>query len=394
MQISDRMSNLKPSAIREMLKVTSDPAMISFAAGNPSAELFPIRELAELTAEIYAQQPATALQYSVTEGYGPLRELTAKRIREKYGIGTPDDDLFIVSGGQQGIDLATKCLVNEGDVVICENPSFIGALNAFRSYGARLIGVPVDADGMDVDAIEAILKREARVKMIYVIPTFQNPTGAVMSLERRKRLLELAEQYDVLIAEDSPYFELSFDGTVMPTIKSMDTSGHVLYLGSYSKVIAPGIRVGFACGPSWLISKMVVAKQVSDVHTNMLSMMVVARYLERYNIDEHIKDCRAMYKAKSALMVSKIREHFDARVQFIEPRGGLFIWCWLPEGKPSSELCVALQAHKVAVVPGMTFDVNEDPANTGFRLNFSVPSMEQIERGIALLGEGIRGYLG
>jgi 2-aminoadipate transaminase len=386
------MQNLKPSAIREMLKVTADPSVISFSAGNPSAELFPVEKLAEITASIYAREAATALQYSITEGYGPLRELTKQRYR-KYGIGTDEDDLIICSGGQQGIDLAVKCLVNEGDTIICENPSFIGALNTFRSYNAKLVGIPMDRDGMDISALEDALRREKNVRLIYTIPTFQNPAGVTMCMERRKKLLELAEKYDVIILEDSPYFELSFSGEIIKPIKTLDTSGHVVYLGSFSKIIAPGIRIGFVCGPKWLVSKMTVAKQIADVHTNMVFMMVVAKMLESYDMDAHIAKCRDLYSRKCALMLGEMDKLFDKRVSYTKPEGGLFLWCDLPEGYPSLPMCALAQKRKVAVVPGMTFDVNESTENRGFRLNFSVPTPEQIKTGIGRVAQSITDYL-
>lgn len=391
--ISDRMSGLKPSAIREMLKVTADPSIISFAAGNPSSEAFPHEELGEVIAGIFSADPSGALQYSITEGFAPLRKLTADRLKNKYGIGTEDDDLIITSGGQQGIDLMVKCLVNEGDCVICENPSFIGALNSFRSYGANIIGIPMDNDGMDIDALERALKSNSRVKLIYTIPTFQNPTGITMSEEKRMKLLELAVRYDVMVLEDSPYFELAYDGKIETPIKTADTTGHVMYVGSYSKVIAPGIRIGFACGPKWLISTMTVAKQVSDVHTNGVFMTAVAKYLEKYDLDAHIERCRSLYIRKRDLMLRKIDECIDPQVRFTRPGGGLFIWGELPDGFASAPLCETLKSYKVAIVPGPTFDTREDIASRGFRLNFSVPSEEQIIRGIELLGSGIRNYL-
>lgn len=391
-EISKRMAALKPSAIREILKVTADPSFISFSAGNPSSELFPVKELASITAEIYEKEASKALQYSVTEGYGPLRELTRERYG-KYGIGRDDDDTIIVSGAQQGIDLATKCLVNEGDAVLCENPSFIGALNAFRSYNARLIGVPVDGEGMDTGAVEEALKREENIKLIYTIPTFQNPTGTAMSIGRRKRLLELAEKYDVMILEDSPYFELAFSGKICPPIKSFDTTGRVIYVGSYSKIVTPGIRVGFVTAPKWLVSKMTVAKQVSDVHTNMMFMMVVARLLETCDMDKHIESCRRIYSSKCAYMLENMDKMFDKSVTYTRPEGGLFIWADLPEGYAGLPLCAIARRHKVAIVPGTAFDVNESAENRGFRMNFSVPTMEQIEKGIKLVADSIEEYL-
>ena len=296
--ISNRMANLNPSAIREMLKLAS-PDMISFTAGNPSADTFPQEELKEAIQEILTNQPALALQYSVTEGYAPLIEITKERLATKYNIPV-DSEMIITSGAQQAIDLAAKCLLNSGDVVICETPSFIGALNAFRSYGARLEGVPVDDDGMIVDAVEDILKREKRVKLIYTIPTFQNPTGTTMPMERRKKLLELAIKYNVLLLEDNPYFELSFSGEIMPPIKTMDFDDNVLYVGSYSKIISPGIRVGYALGPKSLLSKMTVSKQSNDVHTTML-MMAVEKMLRTFDFDSHINRCRSYISARLSL---------------------------------------------------------------------------------------------
>lgn len=389
--ISDRMSNLKPSAIREILKMAS-PDIISFTAGNPSADTFPDRELAEAIQYIMTNKPAEALQYTITEGYAPLIEKTKARLKSRFNIPV-GGEMIITSGGQQGIELAAKCLLNSGDVVICENPSFIGALNAFRSYGARLAGVPVDDEGMVVDAVEEILKREKKVKLIYTIPTFQNPSGTTMSMVRRKRLLELAVKYDVMLLEDSPYFELSFSGEITPPIKTMDGEDNVLYVGSYSKIITPGIRLGFALGPKWLLSKMTVAKQASDVHTTMLIMMAVDRMLETYDLEGHIVKCRELYRRKGNLMISEMEKRLDKRVKFTRPAGGLFIWGTLPEGYPSLELCSITQRHKLAIVPGMAFETTEDPLSRGFRLNYSVPSEEQIIKGVALLSESIDEYL-
>jgi 2-aminoadipate transaminase len=386
------MSNLKPSAIREILKMAS-PDVISFTAGNPSAETFPDRELAEAIAYILASKPAEALQYTITEGYAPLIARTKDRLAGRYGIPV-GGEMIITSGAQQGIELAAKCLLNSGDAVICENPSFIGALNAFRSYGARLLGVPVDDEGMSVDAVEELLKRDGRVKMIYAIPPFQNPTGATMSRKRRERLLELAIRHDVMLLEDSPYFELAFSGDIAPPIKTMDEEDNVLYIGSYSKIISPGIRLGYALGPKWLLSKMTVAKQASDVHTTMLIMMAVDRLLDSFDLEGHIARCRELYRRKGSLMIAELDRRMDKRVRFTRPGGGLFIWGTLPENCPSLELCAIAQRHKLAIVPGMAFETTEDPASRGFRLNFSVPTDEQIVKGVALLAESVDEYLG
>ena len=321
------------------------------------------------------------MQYGITEGYMPLRELTAKRLKDKYQVGTADDSLIITSGGQQAIELFTKVMVNEGDVVLCENPSFIGALNAFRSYNAKLVGVASDDGGMKMDALEHALKTEKNVKFIYIIPTFQNPSGRTLSLERRKTLLSLASKYSVMILEDNPYFELRYSGEYVPPLKSLDKEGLVLYAGSYSKILSPGMRMGFACGPKPVIDKMVVAKQVSDVHTNQFFCMLVAEYLKTCDLDQHIEDIRSLYRAKRDLMLSELDRSFDKRVSYTRPDGGIFLWCSLPNGSDGAALCRLFSEKKVAAVPGSTFMVDEHAVCPAIRLNLSMPSSEQIKKG-------------
>lgn len=390
MKISDRMQSMNPSAVREILKVSAD---ISFSAGNPSPDTFPAGELATLADEIFRDEYAVALQYGLTEGYGPLRDATRKRMSDKYGIGCDTDDIIITSGGQQAIDLATKCLTNEGDTVICENPSFVGALNDFRSNNTRLVGVPVKEDGMDLAMLERALDANDNVKLIYTIPTFQNPSGVTMSLENRERMYNIAVERDIMIIEDSPYFELRYSGEYVPSIKSLDKTGHVIFAGSYSKIISPGMRVGFAIAPQELISKMTVAKQCQDVHSNLFFMMLVNKYLERYDIDRHILQCCELYSHKRDLMIQSLEKNMPDCISFTRPDGGLFIWGELPEGYSGTELCKYTARRSLAIVPGMAFDPSEDRANRGFRLNFSVPTDEQILLGIRLLGESIAEYL-
>ncbi len=390
---SDRMKTLKPSTIREMLKYTSDPTVISLAGGNPSADLFPAKELHEAAKDVLENSAAVALQYGITEGYPPLIKLIRERHKTKYGIDTPGDEILITHGGQQVIDLATKCLVNEGDTVISENPSFIGALNTFRSFRANIVGIPMDYEGMRIDLLEKALKTEKNVKLIYTIPTFQNPMGVTMSGERRKRLYELAVQYNIPVIEDSPYFELSYSGPPVTPIKAMDTTGHIIYAGSFSKVISPGIRLGYAIAPAELIAKMTVAKQGEDVCTNQFFMVAIAKYLEKYSLDEHIQECISAYRKKRDYMLECIDKYFDKRVAHTEPGGGLFIWCDLPEGCSGTELWKFALERKVACVPGATFDVKADPSNRGFRLNFSLPTMEEIDNGCRIMGECLKEFL-
>jgi 2-aminoadipate transaminase len=392
LKISNRMSHLQPSAIREILKVTANPDVISFAAGNPAAETFPVKELQILAQEILETQGQFALQYGITEGYTPLREQTKERLLKKYHVFHSFDDVLILSGGQQGIDLVSKCLLNEGDTVLCESYSFIGALNTFRSYGARLVPIPSQGEGMDLEALEHILKTKQKVKLIYTIPTFQNPMGTTIPEAQRKQLYELAVKYDVMIAEDSPYFELRYSGTPVPAIKTFDKTGHVIYLGSYSKVVAPGIRVGFLCAQADLVSKLVVAKQCSDVHTPLLTQMLVSSYLERYSLDEHIADCCSIYKEKRDVMIRAMENSFPDTVSFTRPEGGLFLWCTLPEQVSGTEFCLSASKQGVSCVPGGTFDPNNNPDCPCFRVNFSLPTKEQIERGVAILAQCMQAW--
>ena len=397
---SDKLAALKPSAIREIFKSLADPTIISFAAGNPAAESFPTEALAALSADIFEKSAATALQYGMTEGYIPLREAIAKRQREVFGIGCSvangdayNDSTIVVSGGQQGIELACKALCNEGDVVICENPSFIGALNAFRSCGAKTVGVEMGEDGIDPDALEQAIKANPNAKLLYLIPTFQNPTGITTSAEKRRRIYEIAKKYSLPILEDNPYGELRFKGEEVPTIKSMDTEGLVIYCSSFSKILSAGMRVGFVIGPEEIVTKMVVAKQSEDVHTNLFFQMLCHRFVTECDLDAHIQSIRALYRRKCDLMLGELEKHLPKVVTFTRPEGGLFIWCTLPEGTDMNAFVKSALAKKVAVVPGSTFNCDTTAPSLSFRLNYSTPTDEQIVTGVARLGEALREFL-
>ena len=390
---SDKLAALKPSAIREIFKSLADPTIISFAAGNPAAESFPVEALATLSAEIFKESADKALQYGMTEGYPPLREEIAKRQKEVFGIGKAGDATIVVSGGQQGIELACKALCNEGDVVLCENPSFIGALNAFRSNGARTVGVPMSEDGIDPDALEQAIKANPRTKLIYLIPTFQNPTGITTSLEKRRRVLEIAKRYSLPILEDNPYGELRFAGEEIPTLKSMDEDGLVIYCSSFSKILSAGMRVGFVIGPEAIVSKMVVAKQSEDVHTNLFFQMLCHRFVTTCDLDAHIKKIRTLYRRKCDLMLAELEKNLPAAVTFTRPEGGLFIWCTLPEGADMNAFVKRAIEKKVAVVPGTTFNCDTTAPSNSFRLNYSTPTDEQIIEGCKRLGEAAREFL-
>ena len=386
-RISDKLKSLAPSAIREIFKSLTDPEIIAFAAGNPAAESFPVDFIREACSDILTNAPITALQYNITEGYPALRSATARRLSDVYGIGRDFDDTVIVSGGQQGLELACKTMCNEGDVIISENPSFIGALNSFRSNGAKIVGVDMDDDGMNIEKLEAALRENPNAKLIYVIPTFQNPMGITTSLEKRKAIYALAKQYNVLILEDNPYGELRFSGENVPAIKSMDEDGIVIYCGSYSKVLSSGLRLGFVCAPKPVLSKMIVAKQGEDVHTNALAQMVCERFVTSDLFEPHLDSVRALYRRKCQLMLDEMDSCFPKAVRYTRPEGGLFLWCTLPEGVDTGELVQAALARKVAVVPGVAFNCDASAPSPCIRLNYSTPSDEQIVRGIRILGE-------
>ncbi len=393
-KFSTKLASLKPSAIREIFKSLSDPTIISFAAGNPAAESFPVDELARLSADIFANTPIAALQYSLTEGYPPLRRAVAERLAKKFSIGSKNDMTCIVSGGNQGIELACKVLCNEGDAVICEEPSFIGALNAFRSNGARTVGVPLHGDGIDPDELDAVLSHEPKAKMLYLIPTFQNPCGITTSLEKRKRIYEVALRHGVMIFEDNPYGELRFAGEDVPTLKSMDTEGIVIYCSSFSKILSAGMRVGYVTAPEPVMQKMVVAKQVEDVHTNIFFQMLCYRYMSECDLDGHIDDIRAIYRHKCGLMLQCLERELPRSVEFTRPCGGLFVWCTLPENIPEGVdmngfVQKALE-KKVAVVPGSAFLCDPDGSSRSFRLNYSTPSDDDIREGCIRLGAAAR----
>lgn len=383
---SSSVAGLKPSAIREILKFTSVPGYIPFAAGNPAPEALPTDAVAEITADIMRQNPIAALQYSVTEGYTPLRDYLKKYMKEKHNVGTDCDELIITSGAQQVMNLTAMVLCNTGDTVICENPSFIGSLNAFRSFGLNLVGVDMESDGMNIEKLEEALKNNPKAKFIYTIPTFQNPSGVCMSLEKRKAVYELAKKYNIVILEDNPYSDTRFAGEELPTIKSFDTEGLVIYAGTFSKVISPGLRVGYAIAPKEIISKMVVCKQTSDVHTSILSQMVCHKFMTEYDYEGHLDKNREVYRKKCQLMTDLLDKHLGSKVSYIKPEGGLFIWVKLPDCVDMTAFCTKAVENKVATVPGTAFTANQSDISHCFRINYSTPTDEQIIKGVEILG--------
>ena len=391
---SDRVQALKPSAIREIFKYAADPEVVSLSAGNPSPEAFPIEEIKEISSRLLEENPIGVLQYSVTEGYPQLRETLKEYMKSHHNIGRNFDDILITTGAQQIMDLATKSLVNEGDVVITEAPSFIGSLNTFRSYNAKLVGVKIDDDGMNMEELEKALQTHKNARFIYTIPNFQNPSGITMSLEKRKKMYELAKKYNVLILEDNPYGDLRYSGEYIPCIKSFDEDGIVLYAGSMSKVISPGIRVAYVIAPKPIFQKMVVCKQGNDVHTNIWSQMVCNELITKYGFDAHLEKLRNLYRKKAQFMMDLMDKYLvPMGITYAKITGGLFTMCTLPDYVDMQEFCKDAIKNKVCVVPGNAFLTDESEECHTFRVNFSTPTDEQLEKGIKLLAKTAEKYI-
>lgn len=385
--LSSKFASLKPSAVREILKVTNEPGMIAFAGGSPDTAAFPCEEVKKISAEILSENPVSALVYGVSEGYEPLRKTVKEWLKRRENVGSDDDVVIITAGGTQVMDITTRVLTSEGDTVICEEPSFIGSLNCFRSHGCKLAGVPIDEDGMNMEALERVIKENPGAKFIYTIPNFQNPGGTTMSLEKRKRMYELALQNDLVILEDNPYGNLRVAGVDVPAVKSLDTEGIVFYAGSFSKILAPGIRVAYAVIPKKAAGAFTIGKQVSDVHTGVLNQMIVSRWFDEYDVDKHIENIRKIYRRKLNLMCDCLDKYCGGFINYVRPHGGLFIWAKLPDEVDMLKYVNALLERKVAVVPGSAFMTDDTAPCSYIRLNFSTPSDDDIVKGVKIMGE-------
>lgn len=384
---ADRVKPMKGSAIREMFKRMADPEIISLAGGNPASELFPADELSKIAGKILMTSPTVALQYGTTDGYPKMKDCAIARAKEA-GAYNEGDGVLIMTGANQGIDLTAKAIINKGDKIIVESPSFIGSLNAFRTYECELVGVDVEADGMDISKLEEALKANSDAKLLYTIPTFQNPTGTTMSLEKRKKVLELSSEYDLLIMEDNPYGDLRFRGEDLPTLKSLDTEGRVIYCGSFSKILSPGMRLGYVIGPPKLLEKVEMLKQVNDVHTPMLTQMMCVQFMKKYDINKYIAKNRKLYKEKCDTMISAMEEYFPkGKVEWTVPEGGIFLWCTCPTITDVSVVVNKALEKKVAIVPGSNFAIDQSLPSNKFRLNFSSASKSDITEAIKRLGE-------
>jgi len=382
--IADRMRNMKPSIIREILKQMSDPTLISFAGGNPAADSFPADDIAAFSEELLRTQPAAVLQYSVSEGVPSVREAVRAFANRRGVLAHENDELLMVSGSQQILDFTTKCLCNEGDTVAVEDPAFLGAYNAFRSNGARLVGVPMEADGVDLAALEAVFAAPDKPRFFYCIPNFQNPTGRTMSAEKRRAVYALSVRYGVPILEDDPYGELRIAGEPVPPIKSLDTEGAVIYAASFSKILCPGMRLAYCLCDRSLAGRFVVAKQCADVHSNVWAQRVCEAMLTRTDMDAHIREICALYRRKARRMMENL-DKLCPEITYIAPEGGMFLWASLPEGVDMPEFVQRCLARKLALVPGNAFAVDEAKPCQSFRMNFSTPTLDQIDKGVSVM---------
>lgn len=383
-----RVQFAKVSEIREILKVTERPEVISFAGGLPAPELFPVEEMRIVFDAVLREYGSKALQYATTEGYSPLRELVAVRMNQ-LGIHAKAQDILIIAGSQQGLDLTAKIFLDEGDAVICESPTYLSAISAFRTFLPRYVEIEMDEDGMMTDELEQALNSNPGAKFIYTVPDFQNPTGRTMSLERRKRIVELANKYNIVIIEDNPYGDLRFDGVKLPPIKSFDTEGRVVYHSTFSKILVPGLRVGWICAAPEILNKYVLFKQGTDLHTNTVSQFAIAQFLKTFNFEAHVEKIRKVYKERRTLMIDTIKKEFPKEVKHTFPEGGVFLWVELPSHLNARDLLVKCLEKNVAFVPGGSFFPNSNRENT-LRLNFSNSTEDKIVEGIKRIAEVLR----
>jgi len=392
---AQRTQRMGSSAIRELLKYTEKPDIISFAGGLPATDVFPVAELNAACDRVLREQGAMALQYSTTEGYLPLREMIARH-SARYGIKITPENVLITSGSQQALDLLGKILIDPGDRILVESPTYLAAIQAWNAYGAEFITVPMDDDGMNTDYLEEALR--AGPKFIYVLPNFQNPTGVTLSLERRRKLFELADQYGVPIVEDDPYGQLRYEGEHLPSIVVLDSQfrddgtpcyrGNVIYLSTFSKTLAPGLRLGWVVAPPEVIGKLVQAKQGADLHTATFNQVVAYEVSRGGFLDRHIHTICDVYGERRDLMLAAMDRDFPAEVNWTHPQGGLFLWGILPTYMDAKDLLTSCLERKVAFVPGEPFHATGGGKNT-MRINFSNATHEEINQGIKRLGTAI-----
>lgn len=389
MKFANRIDSLRASDIREILKITQRAEVISFAGGLPAPELFPVEEIKEISRLLMEESGRVALQYSTTEGYEPLRQKIAARIGRKFQTQASAEEVMITSGSQQALDFSGKLFLDAGDVVLCESPTYLAAISAFRAYQPEFIAVPTDDDGMIIEELERILATTDNVKLVYVIPDFQNPTGRTWSLDRRRRFIETVSRYGVAVLEDNPYGELRFEGEILPSIKSMDRAGLVIGTGTFSKTFCPGMRIGWLVAAPPVIEKYVLIKQGADLCTSLRNQMEIDLFMDRFDFEGNLARLTELYRQRRNAMVAALETMMPAGVSFTRPQGGLFLWVTLPERIKALELLKRCLDQNVAFVPGDSFFPNGGVENT-LRLNYSNMPEDRIREGVARLAAAIR----
>lgn len=372
-------------AVGAILQAAADPKIISFAGGLPAPELFPVKEMKAAVDKVFEEHGQEAMQYGAAKGVTALREVIQQHVKEKEDVDSELDNVLVTTGSEQALDLVGKAFVDPGDTVLVEQPTYLCALDVFRSYGANFASVEMDEDGMKMDALEEALKANPNTKLIYTVPNFQNPTGRTMTEERRKQLAELAEKYDVYVLEDNPYGEIRFAGQHVPAVKSFDKSGHVLYMSTFSKTLAPGFRLGWLVADEDVVNKLTVLKQSADLHTDNLAQFAVAQFFADNDVDAHVKEISALYGKRKDLMLEGIKKYFPEGVKYTDPEGGMFLWVEVPGVDDTVELFKECLEHDVAFVPGDPFFAGEVQPGA-FRLNYSNMKEDQIEVGLKRLG--------
>ncbi|MDD1400371.1 aminotransferase-like domain-containing protein [Limosilactobacillus reuteri] len=375
-------------AVGAILQAAADPKIISFAGGLPAPELFPVKEMKAAVDKVFEEHGQEAMQYGAAKGVTALREVIQQHVKKKENVDSELDNVLVTTGSEQALDLVGKAFVDPGDTVLVEQPTYLCALDVFRSYGANFASVEMDEDGMKMDALEEALKANPNTKLIYTVPNFQNPTGRTMTEERRKQLAELAEKYDVYVLEDNPYGEIRFAGQHVPAVKSFDKSGHVLYMSTFSKTLAPGFRLGWLVADKNVVNKLTVLKQSADLHTDNLAQFAVAQFFADNDVDAHVKEISALYGKRKNLMLEGIKKYFPEGVKYTDPEGGMFLWVEVPGVDDTVELFKECLEHDVAFVPGDPFFADEVQPGA-FRLNYSNMKEDQIEVGLKRLGAAL-----
>ena len=387
-KFAKRMERLQSSEIRELLKLTQQPDIISFAGGLPAPELFPLEEIAKISHDLVLKEGKQLLQYAPTEGRPSLRQKIADRMKAKYNTSVTADEILITTGSQQCLDFAGKLFLDPGDVVLCESPSYLGALNAFNAYEPVFKEVPTDEDGLIPEELDKILSTTPKCKFIYVIPDFQNPTGRTWTPERRTKFMEVINKYNLPVLEDNPYGELRFEGVIQPSLKSMDTKNLVMFLGTFSKIFCPGLRLGWVAANPELLSEFIKIKQSADLHTSNFDQGIADSYMENYDLDDHVEQIKALYKKRRDCIIKAMEENFTDGTTWTHPEGGLFLWLTFPEGVSATNIFRKCIEKKVAGVVGDAFFPNQK-TDRNMRINYSNMPEDKIIEGIKRMAQAL-----